>query len=114
MVRTTRCPTYSTISPHRVGADSAQIGIAAACTRSDMKTRMKSIGKALVDRIASRIEARLSARALWASSPLARYIGRFCFERPCMNSGTNLLWLLTCQKIRIEFYFVDRILVRDG
>src|SRR5262249_19985511 len=30
MVRTTRCPTYSTISPHRVAVDSALIGIGAA------------------------------------------------------------------------------------
>src|SRR5262249_9590012 len=34
MVRTTRCPTCSTISPHRVAAGSALIGIAAAFTTS--------------------------------------------------------------------------------
>jgi hypothetical protein len=34
MVRTTRCPTFSTISPHRVAAGSALNGIAAACTTS--------------------------------------------------------------------------------
>ena len=34
MVRTTRCPTYSTISPHRVAAGPALIGIAAGCTTS--------------------------------------------------------------------------------
>jgi hypothetical protein len=34
MVRTTRCPTYSTISPHRIAVGSALIGIAAACTTS--------------------------------------------------------------------------------
>jgi hypothetical protein len=34
MVRTTRCPTCSTISPHRIAAGSALIGIAAACTTS--------------------------------------------------------------------------------
>jgi hypothetical protein len=30
----TRCPTYSTISPHRLAAGSALIGFAAACTTS--------------------------------------------------------------------------------
>src|SRR5215831_8534966 len=34
MVQTTRCPTYSTISPHRVAAGSALIGIGAACIMS--------------------------------------------------------------------------------
>src|SRR5215471_8707560 len=34
MVRTTRCPTYSTISPRRVAAGSAPIGIGAGCITS--------------------------------------------------------------------------------
>jgi hypothetical protein len=34
MVRTTRCPTYSTISPHRVAVGSALIGIGAECITS--------------------------------------------------------------------------------
>ena len=34
MVRTTRCPTYSTISPHRVAAGSALVGIGAGCITS--------------------------------------------------------------------------------
>src|SRR5215831_11302051 len=34
MVRTTRCPTYSTISPHRIAAGSAPIGIGAGCITS--------------------------------------------------------------------------------
>src|SRR5215472_18969726 len=34
MVRTTRCPTYSTISPHRAAAGSAPIGIGAGCITS--------------------------------------------------------------------------------
>ena len=42
MVRTTRCPTYSTISPHRVAAGSAPIGIAAAFITS---SRLKARGK---------------------------------------------------------------------
>src|SRR6516162_5831583 len=34
MARTTRCPTYSTISPRRVAVGSALVGIGAACTTS--------------------------------------------------------------------------------
>jgi hypothetical protein len=34
-VPTTPCPTYSTISPHRIAVGSALIGIAAACTTSN-------------------------------------------------------------------------------
>src|SRR5262249_18666139 len=34
MVQTTRCPTYSTILPHRVAAGSALIGIGAGCITS--------------------------------------------------------------------------------
>src|SRR6516162_3775730 len=34
MVRTARCPTYSTIWPHQVAAGSALIGIGAGCTTS--------------------------------------------------------------------------------
>jgi len=34
MVGTTRCPTYSTISPHRIAAGSALVGIGAGCITS--------------------------------------------------------------------------------
>src|SRR5438128_12104312 len=43
MVRTTRCPTYSTISPHRAAAGSALIGIGAGCiTSSRLRARCSS------------------------------------------------------------------------
>src|SRR5215831_14518144 len=64
MEQTTRCPTYSTISPHRVAAGAAPIGIAAACTTSS-----RSRGLAVLRRCAGR--ARCVALN-WAAEPARR------------------------------------------
>ena len=42
MAQTTRCPTYSTISPHRIATGSARIGIAAVFTTSSRLKRARA------------------------------------------------------------------------
>jgi hypothetical protein len=62
MVRTTPCPTYSTISPHRVAAGSALNGIAAGYTTSN---RLRAWGKDLERPLSKRVGTRSFCRDTW-------------------------------------------------